>query len=214
MSTAVEILDEREADGTVHSLAIACMSRTMCPECGHVDSKMETRVNHPCQKCGIIIARRRILFSTEERLLEMIFECYQSDHSNELCVLLFCALLEQHLKNLLKNRCIRLNIQWPVMQLLLEGYEKVHERLKLFERLTGVKVREALAGQPVASVFTTYDSLTKKRNGIAHGHPGATYAITKGDIKAAVNAAADSFSCFAYLHNNFCAVDSPPLPDH
>ena len=98
------------------------------------------------------------------------------------------------------------------MKLLLEGYDKVHERLKLFERLTGVKIREALAGQPVASVFTTYDSLSKKRNGIAHGLPGATYAITKDDIKVAVNGAADSFSCFAYLHHNFCAIDSPSLP--
>jgi len=213
MSTAVEILDEREADGTVHSLANACMSRTMCPECGHVDSKMEVRANHPCQKCGITVACRRILFSTEKRLLEMIFECYQSDHSNELCVLLFCALVEQHLLNLLKSRCLRLNIQWPVMKLLLEGYEKVHERLKLFERLTGIKIKKALDGQPAASVLTIYESLAVKRNGIAHGLPGATYAISKDDIKAAVNAAADSFSCFAYLHHNFCAVDSPPLPD-
>jgi hypothetical protein len=148
MSTAVEILDEREADGTVHSLAIACMSRTMYPECGHVDSKMETKANHPCQKCGQIVECRRILFSSEHRLLEMIFECYQSDRSNELCVLLFCALLEQHLLNLLKSRCLRVNIQWPVMKLLLEGYEKVHERLNLFERLTGVTIKTALAGQP------------------------------------------------------------------
>jgi hypothetical protein len=212
MSTVVEILDEREADGTVHMLTTTCMAYTMCPECGHVDEDMETLKNHPCQKCGITIECRRILFSTEERLLEMIFECYQSDHSNELCVLLFCALLEQHLLNLLKSRCLRLNIQWPVMKLLIEGYEKVHERLKLFERLTGIKVRDALVGLPVASVFTIYDSLSKKRNWMAHGLPGATYAVTKDDIKAAVNAAADSFSCFAYLHHNFCAADSPPLP--
>ena len=99
------------------------------------------------------------------------------------------------------------------MKLLLEGYEKVHERLKLFERLTGIKIKKALDGQPAASVLTIYESLAVKRNGIAHGLPGATYAISKDDIKAAVNAAADSFSCFAYLHHNFCAVDSPPLPD-
>jgi hypothetical protein len=213
MSTASEILDEKEVGTSVRSLATACMFFTMCPECGHVDKKRETLTNHPCQKCGIPIDRRRILFATEVRLLEMIFECYQSEKSNELCVLLFCALLEQHLLNLLKSRCIRLKIEWPVMELLLEGYERVHERLKLFERLTGVKVREALIGQPVASVFTTYDSLNRKRNGIAHGLPGATYAITKEDIKAAVNAAADSFSCFAFLHHNYCAIDSPPLPN-
>jgi hypothetical protein len=212
MSTAVEILDKMEEDESIDMLVMDCMAFTICPECGHVDKEEETLMNHPCQKCGAIVHCRRILFSTEERLLEMIFECYRSDHSNELCVLLFCALLEQHLLNLLKSRCLRLSIQWPVMELLLEGYEKVHERLKLFERLTGIKLREALAGQPVASVFTTYDSLTRKRNGIAHGLPGATYAVTKDDIKAAVNAAADSFSCFAYLHHNFCAVDSPPLP--
>jgi hypothetical protein len=210
--TAVQILDDRENGEVVHSLVTACTSRTMCPECGHIDSKMETKANHPCQKCGITIARRRILFSNEHRLLEMIFECYQSDHSNELCVLLFCALLEQHLLNLLKSRCLHLEIEWTVMQLLLDGYEKVHERFKLFERLTGIKIKEALAGLPVASVFTTYDSLSKKRNKIAHGVPGATYSITQDDIKAAVNGAADSFSCFAYLYHNFCAVDSPPLP--
>ena len=212
--TAVQMLDERENGGIVRSLATACTSRTMCPECGHVDSTMETKANHPCQKCGIIIERRRLLFSSEHPLLEMIFECYRSDHADtkKLCVLLFCALLEQHLLNLLKSRCIRLRIEWTVMELLLEKYEKVHERLKLFERLTGIKIREALVGLPVASVFTTYDLLARKRNGIAHGIPGATYSITDDDIKAAVNGAADSFSCFAYLHNNYCAIDSPPLP--
>ena len=212
MSTVVEVLDEREANGAVDMLTTACMARTMCPECGHVDTKMVTRTNYPCQKCGINVECRRILFGSEERLLEMIFESYQSEKSKEMCVLLFCALLEQHLLNLLKSRCIRLKIEWTVMELLLEGYDKVHERLKLFERLTGVKVRDALVGLPVESVFKTYDVLSKKRNGIAHGLPGATYAITSDDIKAAVNGAADSFSCFAYLHHNFCAADSPPLP--
>jgi len=211
--TAVQFLDARENEKhAVRSLVTVCTLHTMCSECGHVDSKMETKANHPCQKCGIMVERRMLLFSTEHRLLEMIFECYQSDHSNELCVLLFCALLEQHLLNFLKSRCIRLKIERPVMELLLEKYEKVHERLKLFERLTGIKIKEALADLPVASVLTTYNSLSQKRNGIAHGLPGATYAITKDDIEAAVNGAADSFSCFAYLHHNFCAVDSPPLP--
>lgn len=210
--TAVQLLDDRENGEILRSLVTACTSRTMCPECGHVDSKMETKANHPCQKCGVTVERRRILFSSEHRLLEMIFECYQSDHSNELCVLLFCALLEQHLLNLLKSRCIRLKIEWTVMKLLLEKYDKVHERIKLFERLTGVKVRDALVGLPVESVFKTYEVLSKKRNGIAHGLPSATYAIAPNDIKVAVNGAADSFSCFAYLHHNFCAIDSPPLP--
>ena len=212
MSTAVEILDQMEDGDSIDMLVMDCMAFTICSECGHVDEEEETLMDHPCKKCGVLVHCRTILFSTEERLLEMIFECYRSDHSNELCVLLFSALLEKHLLNLLKSRCLRLKIEWTVMELLLEGYDKVHERLKLFERLTGVKMREALVGQPVASVFTTYDSLSKKRNGIAHGLPGATYAITKDDIKAAVNGAADSFSCFAYLHHNFCAVDSPPLP--
>jgi predicted RNA-binding Zn-ribbon protein involved in translation (DUF1610 family) len=212
MSTAVEILDKMEEGENIDILVMDCMAFTICSECGHVDEEEETLMNHPCQKCGVIVHCRRILFSTEERLLEMIFECYQSDHSNELCVLLFCALLEQHLLNLLKSRCLRVNIQWPVMKLLLEDYEKVHERLSLFERLAGITIKKALAGQPVASVFTTYALLAKKRNGIAHGLPAATYAITKDDIKAAVNAAADSFSCFAFLHHNYCAIDSPPLP--
>ena len=146
MSTASEILDEREVGTSVRMLVTACMAFTMCPQCGHVDNKMEVRRNHPCQKCGIPVDCRRILFSTQTRLLEMIFEGYQSAKSNEMCVLLFCALIEQHLLELLKSRCIRLKIEWPVMELLLDGYEKVHERLKLFERLTGVKVRDASLG--------------------------------------------------------------------
>jgi|GEM_PF-6142751 len=213
MNTAVEYLDNlNEYGGSIESLVMDCMAFTICPECGHVDEEEETLMDHPCQKCGIAVHCRRILFSSEDRLLEMIFECYLSKKSNEMCVLLFCALIEQHLLKLLKSRCQRLNIAWPVMELLLEGYEKVHERLKLFERLTGAKAREALAGQDFASVFTTYDTLAGKRNGLAHGRPGATYRITKDDIKAAVNAAAESFSCFAFLHHNFCASDSPSLP--
>jgi hypothetical protein len=213
MSTASEELDEREVGSSVEMLVDDYMLFTICPECGHVDKEMEIRKNHPCQKCGIPVDCRRRLFTTQVRLLQMIFECYQSEKSNEMCVLLFCALLEQHLLNLLQSRCIRLKIEWPVMELLLDGYETVRYRLKLFERLTGVKLTDALNKQPFASVFTTYYSLNKKRNRIAHGLPGATYEITKDDIKAAVNAAADSFSCFAFLHHNYCAIDSPPLPN-
>jgi predicted RNA-binding Zn-ribbon protein involved in translation (DUF1610 family) len=213
MSTAIEILDAMEDGESIDMLVMDCMAFTKCSECGHVDDEEETLMNHPCQTCGETVHIRTILFSTEERLLEMIFESYQSKKSKEMCVLLFCALLEQHLLNLLKSRCMRLQIEWPVMELLLEGYEKVHERLKLFERLTGIKVRDALVGQPAASVFTIYDSLNKKRNGIAHGLPGATYSITEDDIKAAVNAAADSFPCFAFLQHKYCAIDSPQLPN-
>jgi len=213
MNTVVELLDGLENGISIEWLVIDCTAFTICPECGHVDEEEETLMDYPCQKCGTIVHCRRVLFDSEHRLLEMIFECYLSKKSNEICVLLFCALIEQHLLKLLKSRCLRLNIAWPVMKLLLEGYEKVHERLKLFERLTGVKVRDALAGQDIANVLATYDVLAKKRNAIAHGQPGATYRITQDDIKAAVNAAAKSFSCFAFLHHNFCASDSPPLPD-
>jgi hypothetical protein len=208
-----EILDETEFRPGVSALAAECMGFTMCPDCGHVDPHMVTKTNHPCQKCGKPVDHRRILFSTQSPLLEMIFESYQSTNSKQMCVLLFCALIEQHVLNLLKSRCIRLNIDRPVTELLLEGYEKVQERLKLFERLTGIQLRKALHGRPFASVFETYESLKKKRNGIAHGNPGATYAITNDDIKKAVNAAADSFPLFAHLHHNFCAEDSPPLPN-
>ena len=214
MNKVTDILDETEEPRpTLRTLATSFTMFTICPECGHVDAKFKTGRNHPCQKCGIQVECRRILFSTEGRLLEMIFECYQSQESQELCVLLFCALVEQHLLNLLKGRYLRVNIQWPVIKLKLERYERVHERLKLFERSTGVKMDEALAGRAEANVFTIYDSLRKKRNTIAHGLVAAMYAITQDDIKAAVNAAADSFSCFAFLHHNFCAVDSPPLSD-
>jgi hypothetical protein len=212
MSTMTQILDEMEPDEDLEMLVASCMGFTLCPECGHVDGEEEDLMNHPCQKCGTIVQCRRILFSTEGRLLEMICECYKSERSNELCVLLFCALIEQHLVNLLKSRCIRLGIDWSVMKLLLEANQNAHERLKLFEQLTGVKPREALAGQPAESVLQTYESLRKKRNWIAHGVPGAIYGISKEDIKAAVNSAADSFSCFAFLHHKYCAVDSPPMP--
>ena len=210
--TAIELLDDPEYEGAVEMLVDAYLCHTMCPECGHVDDEMETLMNHPCQTCGTNVECRQVLFHTQEPLLKMIFECYKSDHSNELCVLLFCALTEQHIRNLIKSRCVRLNLDWAVIDLLLDGYEKVHERMRLFERLTGVKMKDAVGSLPVASVFETYATHAGKRNGIAHGHPGATFAITKENIRSAVTAAANSFSCFAYLHHRYCAVDSPPMP--
>ena len=89
MSTAAEILDKMEPGETVDELVVDCMAFTICSECGHVDEEEQTLTNHPCQKCGVIVDGRRILFSTEERLLEMIFEAYQSKKPNEVCVLLW-----------------------------------------------------------------------------------------------------------------------------
>ncbi len=113
------------------------------------------------------------LFSgSEGRLLQMVFDSYRSKQSQELCVMLFCTLFEHHLTMLLRNRCIRLKIHWSVIDLLLESYWRVDDRLKLFERLTGSKARDALAGKPVASVFNAYDCLHHKRNDLAHGIAG------------------------------------------
>ncbi len=212
MSTACEILDSLEPEDSFDTLVMDCMAFTICPECGHVDEEEETLIDHPCQTCARNVEVRQILFDDEERLVEMIFECYRSEKSKEACIILYCSLIENHVRNLLKGRCSRLNIQWLVTNLLLEKCERVDERLKLFERLTGIGVKEALAGHSGAEIFDAYSVLRYKRNRLAHGNPAAPHEITQSDIKAAVNGAADSFSCFAFLHHKFCSIDGPPLP--
>jgi hypothetical protein len=184
---------------------------TFCPECGHVDSHLELKINHPCQTCGTNISARQLLFSSENRLLQMIFDSRKNEESKEVCILLFCALVENHLRSLLQRRCLRVKIEPLVIDLLLEGYERVGEREKLFKRLTGIAIKNALARTSYGSVFETYEKLKSKRNNLAHGNPGASSAITNQDVEAAVSAAATSFPAFAYLHQTFCAVDSPLL---
>ena len=212
MSTATEVLNLMEAGERLDMLVMDCMAFTFCSECGHVDEVEETLMNHPCQTCGVNVEVRSILFHREERILENIFECYRSNKSKELCVLLYCTLIEQHVSNLIRARCIHLKLEWLIMELLLEKYSRVDERLKLFGRLTGTSIRDALNGLSGQSVFDAYEALRKKRNGLAHGLPAAHYAIKSNDIQMAVDEAANSFATFANLYHRFCAVDSPPLP--
>src|ERR1700731_1298569 len=119
VSTASEILDELQPADDAGMLVLDCMAFTLCPECGHVDHYEETLMNHPCQTCGTNIHVRRILFSSEERIVEMIFDCYRSANSKELCVLLFCTLIEHQLRNLVVARCRRLQVDWMIIDLLL-----------------------------------------------------------------------------------------------
>lgn len=212
MSTACEILNEMEPTEGLGMLVTGCMAFTICPECGHVDAEEETLMNHPCQKCGINVHVRRVLFYSEERILEMIFDCYRSANSKELCVLLFCSLIEHQLRNLVISRCLRVAVDWVVIDLLLEKYWRVGERLKLFERLTGTTIKQAVAALPGKNIFDAYSTLRNQRDGLAHGLPAATYAVASADVQTAVNEAANSFSTFAHLHHVFCAVDAPPLP--
>ncbi len=211
MSTASQILDETDGED-VGMLVIGCMAFTICPECGHVDEEEETLMNCPCQKCGLNVETRQILFSSEQRIVEMIFDCYRSSNSKELCVLLFCTLIEHQLRDLIVARCRRVGVGWLIIDLLLEKYWRVDERLKLFERLTGTSMKKAVDGSAGKNLFDAYSNLRKKRDGLAHGLPAASYAVSAQDIQIAVDEAANSFSTFARLHHTFCAIDSPPLP--
>ena len=193
-------------------LVMDCMAFTYCSECGHVDETEETLMNHPCATCGTNVEIRTVLFHSEEPIVGTIFDCYRSTNSKEMCVLLFCTLIEHHLRNLVKARCRRLTLDWVIIDLLLEKYSRAEERMKLFERLTGTSIQDALRNIPEKHVFDSYFALRKKRNGLAHGLPAAHYAVKKEDIEKAVNEAANSFPVFAHLYHRFCATDSPPLP--
>src|SRR4030095_4943399 len=133
-------------------------------------------------------------------------------NSKELCVLLFCALIEHQLRNLIAARCSRLNVDLLLIELLLEKYWRVDDRLKLFERLTGVKIKTAVAELPGKHVFNAYDDLRKKRDGLAHGLPAAALVVDTEEIRRAVDEAANSFRTFAHLHHTYCAVDSLGMP--
>jgi hypothetical protein len=98
------------------------------------------------------------------------------------------------------------------MDLLLEKYSRVEERMKLMARLTGMTIQSALSEVPTQHIFDAYFGLREKRNGLAHGLPAAHYAVKKEDIETAVNEAANSFPVIAHLYHRFCAADSPPLP--
>ncbi len=142
----------------------------------------------------------------------MTFDCYRSSNSKELTVLLFCTLIEHLLRNLIAARCRRVGVEWAIIDLLLEKYWRVDERMKLFERLTGTSIKAAVATLPGKKVFDTYADLRKKRDGLAHGLPAATFAVSGADIRMAVDETANAFPTFAYLHHVFCAVDCPPIP--
>src|ERR1043166_733835 len=213
MTTASEILDEMDPRERIDSLAAAYMAFTVCPECGHVDDGVKILINHPCQPCGTKIETRQILFDGEQRFLEMIFDCYRSANSKELSVLLFCALIEHQLRQLIISRCLRFGVPWLLIDLLLEKYWRVDERLKLFERLTGTSVKAALSDTSGKKIFEAYSNLRQKRDGLAHGLPAEPYVIKSQDIRLAVDEAANSFSAFAHLHHAYCAADSPPMPE-
>ena len=217
MSTILETLDAREPNEDPHNLASITVGHTRCLECGHVHNDMETRRKVPCPICGMICDCRAAFFDGDERsLLEMIFESYLSKSSRQVCVLLFCTLMELHLRAFLINRCRCLGIDWPIIDLLLDRSPRFEDRLKLFEKICGCSVEEALAGTEVANVFFERRNLHRKRNGLVHGPRNITdysaRAVSEQDIRLAVELATNSFSAFAFLHNKYCSVDAPLLP--
>jgi len=209
MPTIVDELDALGA-GDVGGYAVSFADATLCPECGHVDDESEDLRNAPCQTCGRNCDARQILFGgEEEEILAMIFECYRSKHSRPACVLLFCSLMELHLRMLVLRRWRWLEIEWPDLGTTLKEKWKFKQRAELFESLTGV----SLFKHPRAEkLFSRHSALVGKRDKLAHGLTGAAWLMTDQEIRSAVELAAESFSVFAQLHHKYCSIDSPPLP--
>ena len=210
MNTILEELDEPEAD--VSELVIPFTAITFCPDCGHVDDVLETLRNSPCKTCGLVCDTRCNLFGAEQvDLLQTIFECFRSTTS-KLCVLLFCALMERHLSNLLFGRCRRIGIDWQIIDFLLDRYWKFDQRVRLFRQLIDLPAEKVFTDTETKSIFDSYGVLRQKRNMLAHSLPGSSYCIERSEIRQAVQLAAESFSAFALLHHQYCSLDSPGLP--
>jgi len=210
MKAVAATLDSMKPQDPLTILVLECMDFVVCPACGRVSKGEAVSGGSPCAKCGVM---QDSLFSIQHQWLETIFDCYRSEHRRGMCVLLFCVLIEQHMRYLIERRCGRLNIDWAISRLLLEKHQRVDELMKLFEDLAGISPKDALKGHPGAGLFEVYSALRRKRNSLAHGHPMALWEIGPDDIKAAVDWAAESFSCFAHLHGRFCAFNAPPLPN-
>jgi hypothetical protein len=208
--TILDELDELEPDSDMTGFTASFGDVTLCPECGHVDDEMETLRNCPCQACGRNCATRQILFSgEEEEILAMIFECYRSKHSRSACVLLFCSLMELHLRMLILRRWRWLEIKWPSLKSTLREKWKFKQRVELFESLSGVSLYEISITK---TLFARHSALVGKRDKLAHGLTGVAWLMTNQEIRSAVELAAESFSVFAKLHHKYCSIDSPPLP--
>jgi len=212
MATILDQLNALDPGDDTGHLAWGCTYRTFCPGCGHVDESSEDLRNHPCQTCKVNCETRQNLFGSDEQdLLRIIFDSYRGKNP-QLCVLLFCSLMEQHFRKLLIQRCIRLDIQDKVIDALIDGFLRFDKRVSLFNDLTDLPPDAIFAEKEVKDLFSGYRQLRKKRNKLAHGADGATYLVDKDDIRLAVTLATDSFSAFAFLHHKYCSMDSPPLP--
>jgi len=210
MTTIVDELDALEAGDDVGGYAVSFAHATLCSECGHVNDEPETPKNAPCQTCGRNCDTRQILFGGEEgEILAMIFECYRSKHSRPACVLLFCSLMELHLRMLVLRRWRWLEIEWPDLGTTLKEKWKFKQRVQLFESLTGVSLYEL---RLTKKLFSQHGILTDKRHRLAHGLTGAAWLMTDKEVRLAVELAAESFSMFAQLHHKYCSIDSPSLP--
>ena len=142
----------------------------------------------------------------------MIFDCYKREDSRSLCVLLFCALIEQQIHYFAQRRCDHLGLPRFVTALLLERHEQFESRLKLIATLCGASIEKG--GDPnLREILATHRALRSKRNQLAHGGRAASFAIQDGDVRAAVDQASASFVVFANLHHRYCAVDSSRVAD-
>jgi len=106
-----------------------------------------------------------MLFAGQNRLFEMVADSAKNEDSKEVCIVVFFALFENHLRSLVWSRCVRLKIEPPVIDLLLKGFERVERRQTLFEKLTGIKIQDELKKENLWGVFETYQKLRTKRNG-------------------------------------------------
>lgn len=208
MSTILDDLDEPELG--VSEMASGFALAAYCPPCGHVDDEPNFQRDVPCQTCGRACDRRRILFGgEEEEFLTMVFECYRSKYSRPACLLLACSLMESHLRMLIVHRWRWLGIKWPSLTTTLKDKWRFKQQVDLFASLTGTSLFEL---QLTKTHFSRHAALVSKRDKLAHGLTGATWLVTKAEVRSSVELAAESFSIFAQLHHKYCSVDAPPLP--
>jgi hypothetical protein len=208
MSTILDDLDDPDVDVSQMSSGFALAE--FCPPCGHVDDERNFGRNDPCKTCGRECDRRRFLFEGEEQeFLTMVFECYRSKYSRPACLLLSCSLMESHLRMLIVHRWRWLGIKWPSLTATLKDKWRFKQQVDLFASLTGTSLFKL---QLTKRLFSRHAALVSKRDRLAHGLTGATWLVTKEEVRSSVELAAESFTVFAQLHHKYCSIDSPPLP--
>lgn len=180
------------------------MTYSQCSICWRIRSLpliVASSLDEPCPDCGVT-GKTRIQWPPIEatEFMRIVWEQDLNDGDGHKVALVFLnTALELLLEYLLWDLLAVYTDTGPFARLMLEGYSRRSDRIKLYRRLRGRSLKDNLIDLDFPDFYDEWDRVNQERNKLIHGRYFSGYTSVRPPLK---NVSSKGLPAFVALVND------------